>query len=118
MSMKERVALCRKLADEFDRAFEGPGFNDDGDFLVVEESCDGPSWCVHESFGNFFVRFEHGWYVQEGEADTEVELFDLMRGMVAASRALSISMSKSHKARSDAEREAYRARMADEDPTA
>jgi len=65
---------------------------EDNALVYQGEEADGdPSWHVVENFG-FRVRFERGWYVQEGDADRHDDVIPLMEAMVAAFHALDESL--------------------------
>lgn len=76
------------------------------------ELADGePTWRIVREYGFWSVTREVGWYTQIGEADDDDDLFDLMRAMDAADRALEQSFDDARAARWKAEREAWLAKQ-------
>lgn len=84
------MTLIERLTAEFGDEWEP---DEDGILVRLGEHCDGePTWKVWNHYGSYTVTYECGWYEQQGDAQDEDDLIDLMHAMVAADRALDESM--------------------------
>ena len=82
------------ICDRLDAIF-GDGFHVKEEEIVCADDGESPGWRIWSPFEDgYVVRFDAGWYGQEGEADGEDGLIDLMRAMIAASKALDESLRK------------------------
>ena len=91
-----------KLTDRLSVIF-GERFyeNRDNDIVCLGESADGvPWWTIRPcDYDTFAVKFEIGWYEQEGEAHGEDELIALMNAMLEANKALNVSLRQAEELR-------------------
>jgi len=91
MTMRER------LEAEFEGEWTGDDFHE---HIYHGEHCDGdPSWRVwrYGPEDGWLIECERGWHEQQGEADSDEEVIQVMRAMVAAGAALQASLVEQHR---------------------
>jgi len=82
MTQAEEIKL---LTAEFGDGWE---FEDD-EYTYQGEHCDGdPTWTVRQYGDEWVVKYECGWYEQQGDARDISEVIVLMHAMEAASKTL------------------------------
>lgn len=82
------------MIDELQKIAEGEWASDDfGGWRFDGEHADGePSWNVYPLGSGYCIRYEWGWYVQEGDAINTKEVIVVTNAMKAAARALEAAL--------------------------